>query len=50
MQQGFVTEAVQRALAQAVPQICNSEEAQPVYQPAVHPVAAGPQRAYQHGE
>ena len=26
MQQAFVTEAVQRALAQAVPQICNSDQ------------------------
>ncbi len=41
MQIGFVLEAMQHALAQAKPQICNSEEAQPVYQPAVHATPAG---------
>ena len=50
MQIAFVLEALQRALAQARPQICNSEEAQPVYQPAVHVVAALARCAHQHGE
>ncbi len=49
MQLGFVLEAVQRALSQATPQICNSEEAQSVYQPAVHAVAALTRCAHQHG-
>jgi putative transposase len=40
MQIAFVLEAMQRALERARPQICNSDQGQSVYQPAVHPGAA----------
>jgi len=45
----FVLSAVQRALGQAVPLICNSEEAKPLYQSAVLPPAAGCQCPNQYG-
>ena len=40
LQIGFVLEAMQQALSQARPQICNSGEAQSLYEFAVHAVAA----------
>src|SRR5690348_4175144 len=45
----FVLSTVEEALARAVASICNSEEAQSFYQPAVPGAAAGGSRADQHG-
>jgi hypothetical protein len=45
----FVLTAMRRALTQATPHICNSEEAQSFYQSAVAGTAADCQCANQHG-
>jgi len=45
----FVLSAMQRALGQTVPLICNSEEAKPFYQSTVLPTLAGGQCPDQHG-
>jgi putative transposase len=45
----FVLTAMQRALGQTVPLICNSEEAKPFYQSTVLPTLAGGQCPDQHG-